>query len=101
MLDHFGGSNFSGKPSGIVTYSMGPYGGSRASMAIQPVLHELGCLPVSKMVAFASASELFKADGTPVDPKHRMLGQLPGMLSQLEWMGVAMKAQREATGLWK
>ena len=29
MLDHFGGSNYSGKPSGIVTYSNGPWGGTR------------------------------------------------------------------------
>jgi len=24
----------------------------------------------------------------------------PGMLDQLEWMAVAMKTQRDATGLW-
>lgn len=45
MLDTFGGSNFSGKPSGIVTYSPSPWGGCRASISIQPVLHELGALP--------------------------------------------------------
>lgn len=28
MLDHFGGSNYNGKPSGIVTYSPGPWGGA-------------------------------------------------------------------------
>ena len=101
MLDAFGGSNFAGKPSGIVTYSPGPWGGSRASIAIQPVLHELGALPVSKMVGLPDAAGMFNEDGTPKDPAHRMLKQLPGMLDQLEWAAVAMKAQREAVGLWK
>ena len=30
MLDHFGGSNYNGKPSGIITYSPGPWGGAPA-----------------------------------------------------------------------
>lgn len=100
MLDTFGGSNFSGKPSGIVTYSPSPWGGCRASIAIQPVLHELGALPVSKMVHLPSPSELLDAAGAPIDAEHRMLKQLPGMLDQLEWMACAMKTQREAVGLW-
>mmetsp|Transcript_38950 Transcript_38950/g.91573 ORF Transcript_38950/g.91573 Transcript_38950/m.91573 type:complete len:227 (-) Transcript_38950:103-783(-) len=100
MLDHFGGSNYSGKPSGIVTYSNGPWGGARCAMSIQPVLHELGCLPVSKMVHLPAPQELLKEDGAAVDDTHRMLKQLPGMLDQLEWMAVAMKTQRDATGLW-
>ncbi len=100
MLDHFGGSNYAGKPSGIVTYSPGPFGGARASIAIQPVLHELGALPVSKMVHLASPTEILNEDGTP-SGDHRMLNQLPAMLDQLEWMACAMKSQREATGLWQ
>jgi len=101
MLDHFGGSNYSGKPSAIVTYSPGPWGGARCAMAIQPVLHELGCLPVSKMVHLPAPQELLKEDGEAVDADARMLKQLPGMLDQLEWMAVAMKTQRDATGLWQ
>ena len=100
MFDAFGGSNFAGKPSAIITYSNGPWGGTRASIAIQPVLHELGCLPVSKMVALPAPHEMLKEDGEPVDASHRMLKQLPDMLKQLEWMGIAMKSQRGTCGLW-
>lgn len=85
MLDHFGGSNFAGKPSGIVTYSPSPWGGARASIAIQPVLHELGALPVSKMVHLPDPAGLLDAQGAPVDADARMLKQLPGMLDQLEY----------------
>jgi len=100
MFDAFGGSNYAGKPSAIVTYSPSPWGGARASIAIQPVLHELGCLPVSKMVALPTPQELLNEDGTPVDAGHRMLKQLPDCLKQLEWMAVAMKVQRETAGMW-
>ena len=98
LMGHFGGSCYQCKPSAIVTYSPGPWGGMRAAMAIQIMCHELGCLPVSKLCGLPSATDLLKEDGTPVDPEARMLGQLPSMLVQLEWMAVAMKNQRAATG---
>ena len=98
MMGHFGGSCYSCKPSAIVTYSVAPLGGSRAQIALQPMLHELGCLPVSKMVAIPTASETLKEDGTFTDPENRLSSQLPGMLDQLEWMANAMKNHRDANG---
>ncbi|KAL7548280.1 hypothetical protein ACHAWF_011574 [Thalassiosira exigua] len=35
LMGHFGGSNYKCKPSGIVTYSPGPFAGMRAAMQIQ------------------------------------------------------------------
>jgi len=98
LMGHFGGSNYSCKPSAIVTYSVGPWGGVRAAMAIQVVCHELGCLPVSKMCGLPTVSDILEEDGTPKDTGNRMLKQLPAMLNQLEWMAVAMKRQRDETG---
>lgn len=98
IMGHFGGSNYKCKPSGIVTYSPGPFAGMRAAVAIQILCHELGCLPVSKLCGIPSVSDLFEADGTPKDASHRMLKQLPELLTQLEWMAVAMANQRKATG---
>jgi chromate reductase, NAD(P)H dehydrogenase (quinone) len=98
VMGHFGGSCYSSKPSGIVTYSAGPWGGQRAALSIVSMTHELGCLPVSKMVGYPMPGELFEVDGTPKDPSHRMLKQLPEMLRQLEWMAVAMKDMRDRVG---
>ena len=98
LMGHFGGSNYKCKPSGIVTYSPGPWGGQRAAMGIQILCHELGCLPVSKLCGIPSVSDIFEEDGTPKDENHRMLKQLPELLTQLEWMAVAMAKQRKATG---
>lgn len=99
MMGHFGGSNYACKPSAIVTYSPGAWGGSRAAMALRPMLSELGCLPVSKLCAVPSVSDILSPEGEPVDAEHRMLKQLPGLLSQLEWMAIAMANQRAAAGM--
>jgi chromate reductase len=101
LMGHFGGSCYSQKCSAVVTYSPSPFGGMRASMVICQMLHELGCLPVSKLCGLPAVSEILNTDGTPIDPAHRMLKQLPSMLTDLEWLAVAMKNQRDAVGLPK
>lgn len=98
-MGHFPGSCFAYKPSGIVTYSPSIFGGQRGAMSICVMLHELGCLPVNRMVGFPVSHEVFNVDGTPTDPDNRLLGQLPSMLDQLEWMAVAMKKQRDEFGV--
>ncbi|KAL3773802.1 hypothetical protein ACHAWO_006601 [Cyclotella atomus] len=98
VMGHFGGSNYKCKPSGIVTYSPSPFAGMRAAMAIQIMCHELGCLPVSKLCGIPNVSDVLELDGSPKDPENRMLKQLPELLTQLEWMAVAMSNQREKTG---
>ena len=98
LMGHFGGSCYACKPSAIVTYSNGPWGGMRAAMSIQLLCHELGCLPVSKLCGLPTAQDILDENGIPKDSENRMLKQLPAMLAQLEWMAVAMKRQRDETG---
>ena len=50
LFNHFGSSIFGFKPSAIVTYSAGQWGGTRAANSLRPFLSELGCLPVSAMI---------------------------------------------------
>merc|ERR1711998_95240 len=95
LMGHFGGSNFKGKPSAIITYSPGPWGGMRAAMALRPMLSELGCIPISKLTAFPSPNDMFNEDGTPKDPDHRMLKQLPAQLTELEWIATAFQKMKE------
>ena len=45
-----------------------------------------------------TVSEVLNVDGTPIDPDNRMLKQLPELLTQLEWMAVAMANQRKLSG---
>lgn len=98
MMGHFGGSLYKFKPTGIITYSPSPYGGSRAAVALRPFLSELGCLPASKLACFSSVGDTFNGDGSVKDAENRQLKQLPALLEQVEWLAVAFANQREKTG---
>lgn len=63
MLNHFGSSLFAYKPSLIVTYSAGQWGGVRAAVAMRAFLSELGCLPVSAMIHLPHAPEVLDESG--------------------------------------
>jgi chromate reductase len=97
LLDHFGGSRYAFKPSGLVTYSNGQWGGMRAAMQLRAITSELGCLSASRICAIPNAAQAFDEDGVPKDAAHwdKLLG---GMLNQLEWLAVAMKNHRDAVG---
>ena len=64
LLNHFGSSLFSYKPSAIVTYSAGQWGGMRAAIGMRTFLSELGCLSVSAMIHVPKAQDVFEADGS-------------------------------------
>ncbi len=64
LLNHFGSSLYSYKPSAIVTYSAGQWGGMRAAVGMRTFLSELGCLPVSAMIHVPGAEKVLAADGS-------------------------------------
>ena len=63
LLNHFGSSLFGYKPSAIVTYSAGQWGGVRAAVGMRTFLSELGCLPVSAMIHVPKAQDVFIESG--------------------------------------
>ena len=97
LLNHFGSSLFSYKPSAIMTYSAGQWGGMRAAIGMRSFLAELGCLPVSAMIHLPKAQELFTAEGeaqADVDMAS-WLNYMGRTFTQLIWWAAATKAQRE------
>ena len=90
-LNHFGSSVFSFKPSAIVSYSAGQWGGTRAAHSLRPVLSELGCLPVSAMTHIPFAGEAFNEDGTPTENAERWEKYAGRTLAQLEWWANACR----------
>ncbi|WP_428688349.1 NADPH-dependent FMN reductase [Roseibium sp.] len=98
LLNHFGSSLFSYKPSAIVTYSAGQWGGARAAVNMRTFLSELGCLPVSSMVHVPRAQEVFDDLGTypeTVDAA-RWDTYLDRTFKQLLWWSAAAERQRAA-----
>ena len=96
LLNHFGSSLFAYKPSAIVTYSAGQWGGMRAAIGMRSFLSELGCLPVSAMIHVPKAHEVFTADGTPnvgVD-QNAWFDYFGRTIKQLLWWAQAANEQR-------
>jgi len=94
-LNHFGSSLFSFKPSAIVSYSQGQWGGVRAAHALRAPLSELGCLPVSSMIHIPKAHQELNADGVPCENEGRWGKYVDRTVAQLEWWGNAAKIHRK------
>ncbi len=97
LLNHFGSSLYSSKPSAIVTYSAGQWGGARAAVNMRTFLSELGCLPVSAMIHVPKAHGVFATDGgfaETVDAT-RWQGYMSRTFDQLVWWAGAAAHQRE------
>ncbi|BFZ11473.1 hypothetical protein BsWGS_14511 [Bradybaena similaris] len=97
MLDHFPQSAFNYKPSGLVTYSMGIYGGMRAAMQLRAFMAELGALSVSNIFGIPEVHKALTEDGKPLS-EHMEKGAQT-MIQQLDWMAKAMKNHREKFGV--
>ncbi|KAK3776200.1 hypothetical protein RRG08_008690 [Elysia crispata] len=97
MMDHFGGSLFGYKPTGIVTYSPGIYGGMRAAMQLRSFLSELGTLSVSNIFGIPEVHKALDEEGSPLND-HMEKGA-DRLLAQLDWMTWAMKNHRDKHGV--
>jgi len=96
LLNHFGSSRFSFKPSAIVTYSAGQWGGTRAAVNMRTFLSELGCLPVSAMIHVPHAQDVFVEDGqfaSGVD-EEKWQNYFGRTFRQLTWWSEAAENQR-------
>lgn len=98
LLNHFPSSAFSFKPSLIATYSSGQWGGTRAAVNMRAFLSELGCLPVSAMVHFPNAHEVFSPSGEPLEGQdgQKWRGYVDRGIKQLHWWAVAAATQRKS-----
>mmetsp|Transcript_13645 Transcript_13645/g.43092 ORF Transcript_13645/g.43092 Transcript_13645/m.43092 type:complete len:226 (-) Transcript_13645:1433-2110(-) len=89
LLNHFGSSTFGFKPSLIVSYSQGQWGGTRAAHSLRPVLSEVGCLPVSAMIHVPRAHAALDDAGAPAEDS--WFAYADRGLSQLEWWATAAR----------
>jgi NAD(P)H-dependent FMN reductase len=92
LLDHFLEEYFY-KPSAIVCYSAGPFGGVRAAMALRAMLGELGMSSIPSILPVPKVQDAFAEDGTPAEPGWER--RIVRFLDELEWYARALKAERE------
>jgi NAD(P)H-dependent FMN reductase len=92
LLDYFLEEYF-WRPSGIVCYSQGQFGGVRAAMQLRMTLAELGMSSVPSLMPIPSIQNALSEDGVPA---HEWLTKsLARFLDEFEWYARALKAARE------
>ena len=92
LLDHFQ-SEYLYKPSGIVTYSAGPFGGVRALINLRAILAELGTPSIPSAFPISQVQNAFDADGTPLDAAYDK--RIVKFLDEFEWYANALRRERE------
>ncbi|MCE4225669.1 NAD(P)H-dependent oxidoreductase [Methylobacterium sp. C25] len=90
-LDHFLEEYF-WRPSGIVCYSAGQFGGVRAAMQLRAMLAELGTPSIPSLLPIPRIHKALSEDG---QPSEEWLGKAAGkFLDELTWYAEALKAKR-------
>ncbi|UIJ72786.1 NADPH-dependent FMN reductase [Aurantimonas sp. HBX-1] len=84
------------RPSSIVCYSAGRFGGVRAAIALRPVLAEMGMSSLPSVLAIPSIGKSLQEDGTSNEPW--IDKSAVKFLDEFEWYATALKAKREADG---
>ena len=91
LLDHFLEEYFF-RPSAIVCYSGGSFGGVRAAMQLRMTLAELGTVSIPSLFPIPKVQDAFDEAGKPQDPAiERRIGRF---LDELEWFAKALQAAR-------
>ena len=99
MMDHFPIASYKYRPSGIVCYSMGSFGGVRAAMQCRMLLGELATPSVGPLFAIPQINKALSETGEPLND--HMDSGADRLINELEWYGLALKNHRDTAGLPK
>jgi NAD(P)H-dependent FMN reductase len=92
LLDHFLEEYF-WRPSAIVSYSNGAFGGVRAASVLREMVAEMGMPSISSTLPVPRVHQAFDEGGDPQDPAwDRRFARFAG---ELEWYAEALRAQRQ------
>ena len=92
LMDHFLEEYFF-KPSAIVCYSAGSFGGVRAAMTLRAMLAEMGMPSIPSLLPVPRVQSAFDEDGTPGDDA--WYKRADRFLDEFEWYANALKQARE------
>ncbi len=92
LLDHYQ-SEYLYKPSAIVTYSAGPFGGVRALINLRAILAELGTPSIPSAFPVSQIHNAFDDDGVALERAYD--DRVVKFLDEFEWYENAMKRARD------
>ncbi len=91
LLDHFLEEYFF-RPSAIVCYSAGQYGGVRAAMQLRAMLCELGMPSISSLFPIPKVQDALDDAGEPREPA--IVKRVSRFAAELEWYAEALRDRR-------
>ena len=91
LLDHFQ-KDYHYKPSGIVTYSAGPFAGLRGLANLRAILGELGTPSIPTVFPVSQVQKAFDEHGAALDAAYDE--RVVRFLDEFEWYSRALRAQR-------
>ncbi len=91
LLDHFLEEYF-WRPSAIVCYSAGAFGGVRAAVQLRAMLGELGMPSIPSILPIPKVQDAFDEEGHPLDDAYPR--RADRFLGELEWYARALKEAR-------
>ncbi len=92
LLDHFQ-REYHYKPSGIVTYSAGPFAGLRGLANLRAILGELGTPSIPSVFPVSKVQNAFDEDGQALDEAWD--DRVVSFLDEFEWYSRALRAARQ------
>lgn len=92
LLDHFLEEYF-WRPSAIVSYSAGVFGGARAAVMLREMVAEMGMPSISSTLPVPKVQQAFDEQGVASDPAWDR--RFARFASELEWYAEAFRAQRQ------
>jgi NAD(P)H-dependent FMN reductase len=92
LLDHFLEEYF-WKPSAIVCYSAGAFGGVRAAMTLRCMLAEMGMSSIPSILPIPKVHAAF--DDTDVPKEEALHKRTDKFMTELEWYACALKVARD------
>ncbi|XP_055331582.1 NAD(P)H-dependent FMN reductase PA1204-like isoform X2 [Paramacrobiotus metropolitanus] len=99
LLDHFPPASYAYRPSAIVVYSTGQFGGIRAAMQLRQHLSELETVHIPKMTVIPKVETVLNGNGGVVAPaENYILNAAEAMVDQLEWYALALRERRKRSG---
>lgn len=93
LLDHFQ-REYVYKPSAIVTYSAGPFGGVRALINLRAILAELGTPSIPSSFPVSHVHKAFDDDGNALDKAYD--SRVTKFLDEYEWYATALRNARDS-----
>ena len=98
ILDYFPLASYRHKPASIASYSMGAFGGCRASTVARPFLSELGLVTLPSVLTIPNITGAGIEESGEIAGNERVEKNSNKLCKELIWYVETIRAGRERTG---